>query len=327
MKIVILHDRVSEYASEDEQDVISQCKYISENLIGMGHEPICLSFSLDFKRFTSELQRIDPDMVFNLVESVNGHGDLIHIAAKVLDEIRIPYTGTKTESLISTSNKLIAKKKLVESGLLTPKWFSAEHEREDFSNGEGPYIIKSVWEHASKGINQDSIFHPKSLNELLSHIKLYSDQTGWDCFAETYIEGREFNLSILDSDSGPEVLPPAEIRFFDYPEQRYKIVDYPAKWEKDSFEYQHTCRCFDFTDKDESLLNQLSKISLACWNIFELRGYARIDFRIDLNGNPWVLEVNANPCLAPDSGFVAATQMAGLDLGNIIEKIISAAFS
>lgn len=326
MKIVILHDYIAEDAPEDDQDVINQSEYISGILSGMGHEPVSVFFSLDFGKVTSELHGINPDLVFNLVESVNGQGDLIHLAARLLDEIRVPYTGTKTKSLISTSNKLIAKKKLEASRILTPKWFSAEYYREDLLNGDGPYIIKSVWEHASKGLNQDSIFYPNSRNELLSYIRLYSFKTGWDCFAEAFIDGREFNISLLDGDNGPEVLPPAEILFADYPEGRYKIVDYAAKWEKESFEYRHTSRCFDFADTDADLLHQLNIISVNCWNIFELKGYARIDFRVDQNGTPWVLEVNANPCIAPDSGFVAAAQRAGLSSGNIIKRIIDTAF-
>ncbi|MGA1863931.1 MAG: hypothetical protein ACMUHX_02600, partial [bacterium] len=275
---------------------------------------------------SSVIFRIDPDMVFNLVESVNGHGDMIHEAAKFLDEIRMTYTGSKTESLISTSNKLIAKKRLEESSIFTPKWFSAEYDRDGLLNGEKPYIIKSVWEHASKGLNQGSILYPKSRDELLSCIRLSYFQTGWDCFAEEYIDGREFNISLLDSGNGPEVLPPAEILFTDYPEGRYKIVDYTAKWEKESFEYQHTCRSFDFDGTDEDLLRQLNIISVNCWNLFELRGYARVDFRVDPNGIPWVLEVNANPCLAPDSGFVAAAQRAGLSFDKVIKRIIGTAF-
>jgi D-alanine-D-alanine ligase len=193
-------------------------------------------------------------------------------------------------------------------------------------NIDGFYIIKSVWEHASKGINQNSIFHSTCIEEFLSQIKRQTSQTGWDCFAESYIEGREFNLSILESGDGPEVLPAAEIQFLDYPEGKFKIVDYPAKWEKESFEYKHTCRCFDFIDTDKNLLQQLSTISLKCWNLFKLRGYARIDFRIDIHGNPWVLEVNTNPCLAPDSGFVAATRQAGFSFDQVLERIINAAF-
>ena len=47
-----------------------------------------------------------------------------------------------------------------------------------------------------------------------------------------------------------------------------------------------------------------------------------MDFRVDENGNPWVLEVNTNPCIAPDSGFVAAANQADLTFKQIIERII-----
>ena len=326
MKIVFLHDHIPENAPEDDQDVILQCRFISDILSDMGHEPISLPFSLDFNSIINKLNKINPDLVFNLVESVNGNGHLIHLAPKILDEIQMPYTGSRTDTIIATSNKLIAKKKLNASGISTPEWFSLEYDKGNCIRNDGPYIIKSVWEHASKGINQNSVFYSTYKDEFLNQIKLQTIQTGWDCFAEYYIEGREFNLSILESSEGPEVLPSAEILFFDYPEGKFKIVDYPAKWEKESFEYKHTCRCFDFSDTDKNLLEQLSIISLRCWELFKLKGYARIDFRIDLHGNPWVLEVNANPCLAPDSGFVAAAQQAGLSFDQVIERIINAAF-
>ena len=67
---------------------------------------------------------------------------------------------------------------------------------------------------------------------------------------------------------------------------------------------------------------QLSDMSILCWDVFNLRGYARVDFRIDPAGKPWVLEVNANPCLSPDGGFVAAAARAGLDYNGLIGRII-----
>ena len=51
--------------------------------------------------------------------------------------------------------------------------------------------------------------------------------------------------------------------------------------------------------------------------MFGLGGYARVDFRVDKEGNPWVLEINANPCISPDSGFVAAADRAGIDYSEI----------
>ena len=69
---------------------------------------------------------------------------------------------------------------------------------------------------------------------------------GAAAFAEQYIDGREFNLSVLAGRHGPEVLPPAEIEFIGYGEDRVRIVGYRAKWDERAFEYHHTPRCFDF---------------------------------------------------------------------------------
>jgi len=52
-----------------------------------------------------------------------------------------------------------------------------------------------------------------------------------------------------------------------------------------------------------------------------------VDFRVDQDGQPWVLEVNANPCISPDSGFVAAARAAGLGYARTIEKIVQASLA
>jgi D-alanine-D-alanine ligase len=79
-----------------------------------------------------------------------------------------------------------------------------------------------------------------------------------------------------------------------------------------------------FPPADGPLLARLADLALQCWRIFELRGYARVDFRVDETGQPWVLEVNANPCLAPDSGFVATAEQAGCNFTQVVQRIIAA---
>jgi len=161
--------------------------------------------------------------------------------------------------------------------------------------------------------------------QLALALELRQQTFGGECFAERYIEGREFNLSLLASAGKPEVLPPAEIRFEGYPPNKRKIVDYRAKWDETSFEYIHTSRCFHFAPKDGPLLQKMIGIAKKCWDLFGLRGYARVDFRADEAGKPWVLEINANPCISPDAGFVAAAMQGGLGMGEIVARIISAA--
>ncbi len=64
---------------------------------------------------------------------------------------------------------------------------------------------------------------------------------------------------------------------------------------------------------------------MKCWDTFNLSGYGRIDIRVDSIGEPYVLEVNANPSLAKDAGFYAACKKAGYDHKKMIEFILLAA--
>ena len=325
IKIVILQDQIlSEQAPEDEHDTINQARAVFQALADLGYEPIDLFFSLDLNETIHTLRTINPALVFNLVESVNGKGQMIYTAPTILDYLQLPYTGSRTEALFLTSNKLLAKKMLRISGICTPSWVSSENLYRNECFHDAPFIIKSVWEHASKGLNDNSLIFAKSYQHLYHEMKLRRKDLDDDCFAEDYIDGREFTISLLAGDCVPEVLPSAEIQFIDYPPDKAKIITYKAKWQKGSFEYDHTSRCFDCANRDIPLRQQLAKIARGCWNIFGLRGFARVDFRIDQAGKPWVLDVNANPCLAPDSGFIAAANQAGLSFNQVIKRILKA---
>ena len=290
----------------------------------LNHDPVPVSFSLDVKETLKKITEIKPELVFNLVESIDGQGRLIHLAPSILDAMNMAYTGAGTDAIYTTFNKILAKQMLKGARIPTPFFVTPENARHRKSPLCNPGIIKSVWEHGSWGIGYDSVVFPKTHDQLLQEMDRRKDQLGGACFAEAFIEGREFNLSLLAKNGNgiPQVLPPAEICFENYPQDRHKIVDYKVKWESESFEYLHTVRSFDFPDHDRPLLDKIIKIARECWKLFNLKGYARVDFRVDENDNPWVLEVNTNPCIAPDSGFVAAAGKADLTFTRIIERII-----
>ena len=244
------------------------------------------------------------------------------MAPSILDCLNIPYTGARTEAIFITSQKLLAKRFMQMSGLDTPPWISPDEPR---ANPFTPdcYVIKSVWEHASVGLDEDSIVSVQNEKKLHKIMKAKRDSLGGACFAEAFIAGREFNLSLLAGPDGPEVLPPAEIRFDDYPPGKLHVVGYRAKWDEASFEYQHTPRTFEFPVEDAPLLKKLTDLALECWQLLDLKGYARVDFRVDQAGKPWILEINTNPCLSPDAGFHAAAKCAGLKFSGVIERIIA----
>jgi D-alanine-D-alanine ligase len=172
------------------------------------------------------------------------------------------------------------------------------------------------------GLEENSVLSVKGSGQLLAEMEKRRGQLGGDCFAEQFIDGREFNLSLLASQEGPEVLPPAEMRFIDYPPEKWKVVGYKAKWDDGSFESLHTQRSFEFPKSERPLLQNLMDMARRCWHLFGLRGYARVDFRVDERNQPWVLEINANPCLSPDAGFVAAASQAGLSYRQVVERIV-----
>ena len=154
MKVDILFDKPGAGdISPDHADVLYQVKSIRDTLISMGHECAELGFTANLEDFSSKIIHSAPDLVFNLVESVDRKGSLIYLAPAILDTLNIPYTGSKTDTIYRTSNKLFAKEWLRAKGIPTPDYFSLHDLKEGDGAIRGEYIIKSVWEHASIGLD------------------------------------------------------------------------------------------------------------------------------------------------------------------------------
>ena len=328
MRVALVHNALPPSTAPDEADVLVQVEAVTDALHRLGHRTEILDCDLNLDSIASRLTKFNPDRVFNLVESLNGSGRLIHCFPALLDAMGLPYTGASAEALFLTSNKLLAKGCLRRSGVPTPLWVGcyggwSQSGASIDDDRSRRWIIKSVWEHASIGLDNTSIVENGQTHLLAALMAQRAPKLGGACFAEEFIEGREFNLSLLGGDDGPRVLPPAEIIFDGYAEDRPRIVDYDAKWRDDSFAYHHTPRCFDFPEQDRPLLKLLEETACQCWKIFGLRGYARVDFRVDAAHRPWVLEINANPCISPDAGFSAAVEQSGMTYVEAIENILA----
>ena len=139
------------------------------------------------------------------------------------------------------------------------------------------------------------------------------------------VEGREFNLSLLEERGRASVLPIAEIVFEDWREGRPRIVGYDAKWTSDSEAYVGTPRRFGLETTEPALAANWRSSPNPAGTCSALAGYARVDFRVDREGRPAILEVNVNPCLNPDAGFAAAAAQGGLSYRDLIGRIIDAA--
>jgi D-alanine-D-alanine ligase len=340
MRLAVVYNAVENTSRPDERDVLIQADAVQDALKQLGHRPVLLSCDLNLSAVHSRLKKIQPDLVFNLVESLNGMDRLIHLFPALLDSMRIPYSGSRSAALYFTTNKVLAKQRLMEANLPTPPWIGPYPadlplltnclETPPAASGNSPairWIVKSLWEHASSGLHEDELVLDENVLRIRNLLPERAPQLGGACFAEAFIEGREFNLALLAGKDGPQTLPPAEIVFEGYPDDKLRIVGYRAKWEKDSYEYHHTPRRFDFSPQDAALLLRLEQTAKKCWQVFGLGGYARVDFRVDADGQPWILEINSNPCLSPDAGFAAAVRQSGLTFAEAIERILSDAMT
>lgn len=325
MRITIIHDEVSAQALPDERDNLIAAEAIREALVDSGHEVVALACSLNLEATAAKLRLSEPDIVFNLVESIGETGRLSHVAASLCETMGLPYTGCPADSLYLTSNKLLAKKYFRLFGIPSPDWTDSDSIVAGRPLPSGTLIIKSVWEHASIGIDETSLICPDNSEQLLAELKKREPRLGRNAYAERFVDGREFNIALFENRNGVAVLPPAEICFVDYGGLKPRIVDYRAKWEADSFEYNNTPRRFEFPADDTPLIAELGELALKCWETFGLRGYARVDFRVDERGRPFVLEINANPCLSPDAGFSAAVSQAGLTYREFIDALVHSA--
>ncbi len=316
MKIVILSNQVLSN-HPDELDVINQRDMVKLACEKLSYEVCCLSIGDNLKADFEKVKLEKPDVVFNLMEASWGIAELCYVVPALLNAYKIPYTGVPLDALFVTGNKVLAKKLMQFNKLPTANFFAIKDL--DQLNPLKTYIAKPIWEEASVGISSDFIFKTSEKEKL----KTIKNLPNSHYFIEEFIDGRELNISLLADKNGVEVLPIAEILFSDYFDDKPKIVGYLAKWDENSEEYKQTNRSFNTLKHTKELENKLNEICLKCWESFNLKGYARVDFRIDKDNNIFILEINGNPCIAPDSGFVAAGNQKGYSTSMMVERIIS----
>lgn len=320
--VLILHNAVTHESPADARDILEQVAGVRDALTGFGYAAPTLPVDLGLDRLKAILRRDAPTAVFNLVEAIDDCGQLVCIVTALLDHLQVPYTGAGTEALLVTGNKVMAKQWLRANGIATADWWDGISPP-PADPGPGPWMVKPVSEDASIGMDDASVVAGFREARALVAERTLARNFRW--FAERFLEGREINVALIEGPRGPETLPIPEIEFVDYPAGKPRIVGYAAKWHEDSFEYRNTVRRFLDPAKESRLCRQLGDIALRCWEIFQIRGYARVDFRVDESGTPWVLEVNGNPCISPDAGLAAALAEAGISYAAGIRRIVDVA--
>lgn len=319
MRVLVLHSDVPSDAPPDEQDTLLTAQAIAGALKELGHDASLAAFTPDPDQLKKTVG--NSDIVFNMVESVFGEGALAAMAPPMLEKLRVRYTGARGAAISASCDKPLTKRILRAAGLATPDW-SEPPDWEGLAQAK-KYVVKSATEDASLGLDDNSVVTGR--DAVRARAEFCASRYGGRWFAESYVDGREFNVAILEENGAPRILPIAEMRFVDWAAERPKIVGYTAKWDEASKDSTNTVRVFDWEKEDGALYRLLCDEAARAWALFGLTGYARVDFRVDPGNTPFILEINPNPCLEPKAGFAAAAEKAGLNYAALIESILRAA--
>ncbi len=315
----------SSHGDSVEQDLMSVGKNIEQTLLDRGYKVTFFDFNNLPKTFT-ELNQTDVDMVFNVCERINDSSLLEPHSAAVLDSLQIPYTGSNPLTLALCIDKIRVKKLLAFHDIPTPNWdyvYTMDDEIDE--DLRYPLIVKPGNTDNSIGITNDSVVTNKK--ELDRQLEKVVKELGRPALIEEYIEGDEYDVSIIGNDDEHDVrvLPLSRSLFQDMPEGYWHIYPYDAKWTNSEI-YDKGIKVQrppkNISKRLESLI---SEISLDTYNILDCHDYGRVEVRVDQDGNPYVLELNPNPSININDCVPACAELIGMDYGDFIEEIIKMA--
>jgi D-alanine-D-alanine ligase len=264
------------------------------------------------------------DTVVNLVESPPGRPGFQVDAAAAFERLGLRITGSSAATIRTTTDKEATRRTLARSGVpVAPGGLLDPDRPEVLDRVPPPWILKPALEDASLGLDDSAVTADRG-RALVRARELARMFSGQPVLVEHLLPGREFNIALLADGPGLEVLPLAEMSYLDFPPDRPRILGWEAKWDQRSFAYRNTVRVF-LDSSETALHDELEEIARRAWTACGLAGYGRVDIRLDENGAPCVLEVNANPCISADAGFAAAATAAGIQHHDVVRRILNAA--
>ena len=264
---------------------------------------------------TEAVRQFNAHVVFNLCESLDGDPRYESTIAAILERMGVAFTGTASPALRLCLDKQACSDVIRQQGVQVPWSVSADVIGDLPLDTTFPVIVKPNREDGSTGIESASVAHNR--DQVADRLAC----TEGSAIVQQYIQGREVNVALLGAPM--QVLSIGEIDFSEMPTDLPQIVSYAAKWDESSAEWRGT-RAVQ-ADLTPALTERIRRLATATARALDLRGYARLDMRIDNEGQPWVIDVNPNCDLAPDAGFALAAARSGYDYVTLIGTIVEEA--
>lgn len=304
-----------DYASE--AGVVSVARAVLSALKTRGFRPFLLAARPPAQRLVRSLVKMQPDLVFNLIEGFGGDTAGEARVTSLLELMGIPYTGCPPEAQTLGRSKARTKAILIGNGLPTARfWVVEPGDLLPVDPWHGPVIVKPEHEDASLGIDQSSVV--SSPSDLAGRVDRLRSEHGPRVLIEEYLPGAEYNVGVIAIPS-PIALPAAEIVYIPEPGV-WPILTYEAKWDEGSkADLASLPRCP--AQIEPELARTLDTLAVKAFRACGCRDYARVDFRLDDDGQPMILEVNPNPDLSPSAGLARAIKASGREWGDVVASI------
>jgi D-alanine-D-alanine ligase len=319
LPVLLLSNADIQWSLDDIQESMEMTENLIRALQEIGHPVSCLYVKTN--NLPELLNQYSPDeyIVFNWCEELPGVPYSAALVAQELEHRGYAYTGSDSFALELGQDKQRTKHHLITNGIPTPAWqtFTSMHIPEW---SRFPAIVKPSYEHCSYGITRDAVVqsHP----ELIQRVRYVLNELHQPAIVEDFIDGREFHVGVIGNGL-IHVLPPAEIDYSSFDDIHDRLCTYEANFDKTSLAYQLTKPKFPASLTSRQMA-ALEKIVSNAYRATNCRDYARMDIR--LRGDAfYVLDVNHNADLSPDTSLVLGAGMLGLSYGKLGSLLINLA--
>ncbi|HEY60422.1 MAG TPA: ATP-grasp domain-containing protein [Anaerolineae bacterium] len=318
MKIALIHDFLDIYYSEQENRTIEShhnrvIGSITSALEELGHEVELVEANSQLRE---HLIKIEPQFAFNYSLRKDKKSQLA-LAPLQLEQLKIPYSGCSPQVCISAFNKYKTKLILQNAGVATSKYclITDCHEIRIPHFLTFPIFIKPITGGCSLGINERNLVYSQESCEKV--VKEVIEKNHQPVLIEQYLPGREFTVGILGNNP-PRLLPIREFIFDSNLTNHVPFRCFQTKMKHGGNE-KAICPAWLSKKEEESIRN----LALNAFQAVGCRDYARIDIRCDMEGSPYVIEINALPSLIPQkSSFAIMARIAGIPFKDLIREIL-----
>jgi D-alanine-D-alanine ligase len=276
-----------------------------------GHEVVRIGHA---RRLLERLGGLEVDIVFNIAEGYEGRNRESQVPI-LLEMMRIPFVGSDGLTLGLTLDKVLTKKVLIAEDIPTPRYVEVgDREQLWAADLRYPLIVKLRCEGSSKGLSERSLVStPEELTRQVEWLRQTYHEPS--IFIEEFIEGEEFTVALIGNDP-LEVYPVCQI-----------ALDGQTDLGRKFFTFAYLRTGSDYVCPapiPEALASQMQTLARRTYQAVDCRDFGRVDFRVDRQGRPYVLEINPLPSLSTEDVFNHIAKTKGMTHAQIITRVLDA---